>query len=481
MLYPNGTTTRPTVSSPFGPRTGGAFKFHYGADLIGYSTVRACGAGLVTFAGWMNNAAGNTVIIDYGGGVSEVHMHLKSFATSRGKRIAEGATVGVMGATGNATGNCDHLEIRVNGKSVEPLAYIASRLTAGASSWNYTGRPTADIQRLVGATPDGVHGPETDTKIKTWQAGNRLIADGIWGDLSDAVGFPIKVDGDPGIRTLAKLQHRIGAKIDGQDGPDTTRHLQAALGVAVDGQRGPTTITAWQTAVGATPDGQEGPETWRKTQEFLNAGKTFPKVGTVPTTPTIPVPAATPRTPVYPGAVRGWNVPLASARTEGQIVDRFIVHHQASTNDDEEYFKTKNSRSSCPTWQVKANGDVVELIPPDMRPSSTGSWNARSVAVETQNTSGDPDWGISDVSHEAIALLVVWSAKRFGFPIDRAHVIGHRETGAATACPGPSMNLDRIVARARDIADGDGDPIVHVEVPRAELEQMRDAVARWLT
>lgn len=282
MLFPNGTTTRPTVSSPFGPRTGGAFSFHYGADCVGYSTVRACGAGLVTFAGWMNDNAGNTVVIDYGGGVTEVHMHLKSFATSKGKRIAEGAAVGVMGATGNATGNCDHLEIRVNGKSVEPLAYIASRLTAGASSWNYTGRPTADIQRLVGATPDGVHGPETDAKIKTWQAGNRLIADGIWGDLSDAVGFPIKVDGDPGIRTFAKLQHRIGAKIDGQDGPDTTRHMQAALGVPVDGQRGPITVSAWQKAVGATVDGVEGPGTWSATQAFLNTGKPFPKVTAEP-------------------------------------------------------------------------------------------------------------------------------------------------------------------------------------------------------
>lgn len=138
MLWPNGTTTRPRVSSPFGPRPNvGAFSFHYGTDLTGYSTVRAAGAGKVTFAGWMNSAAGNTVLIDYGGGVTEVHMHLGSFAVRRGDRVDPGDPLGLMGRTGNASGNCDHFEIRINGKSVEPMAYTAARVTgtpAGGST-----------------------------------------------------------------------------------------------------------------------------------------------------------------------------------------------------------------------------------------------------------------------------------------------------------------------------------------------------------
>lgn len=138
MLWPNGTTTRPRVSSPFGPRPNvGAFSFHYGTDLTGYSTVRAAGAGKVTFAGWMNNAAGNTVLIDHGGGVTEVHMHLASFAVRRGDRVDPGDPLGPMGRTGNASGNCDHFEIRINGKSVDPMAYTAARVTgtpAGGST-----------------------------------------------------------------------------------------------------------------------------------------------------------------------------------------------------------------------------------------------------------------------------------------------------------------------------------------------------------
>lgn len=174
MLWPNGTTTRPRVSSPFGPRPNvGAFSFHYGTDLIGYSTVRAAGAGKVTFAGWMNSAAGNTVLIDHGGGVTEVHMHLASFAVKRGDRVDPGDPLGLMGRTGNASGNCDHFEIRINGKSVDPMAYTAARVTgtpAGGSTTNPS--PEEDdmsdrAEIMIEAMYSGIFGPANVIDPKT--------------------------------------------------------------------------------------------------------------------------------------------------------------------------------------------------------------------------------------------------------------------------------------------------------------------------
>src|SRR5690554_349144 len=129
MLWPNGSTTRPAISSPFGPRSGGAFSVHYGTDFTGFATIRAVAPGLVTFAGWMNDAAGNTVVIDHGGGVSSVYMHNASHTVSRGARVTEGQPIAVMGASGNATGPCCHLEVRLNGTSVDPVPYITARLT----------------------------------------------------------------------------------------------------------------------------------------------------------------------------------------------------------------------------------------------------------------------------------------------------------------------------------------------------------------
>lgn len=141
MLYPNGTKTRPAVTSPFGPRKGGAFSFHYGADLVGFTTICAIAAGKVTFAGWMNPAAGYTIIIDHGGGVTSLYMHNAAHHVRRGDRVTEGQHIAVMGRSGNASGNCNHLEIRTHGISVEPLAYIAARLPRTGSATSTTPKP----------------------------------------------------------------------------------------------------------------------------------------------------------------------------------------------------------------------------------------------------------------------------------------------------------------------------------------------------
>lgn len=55
---------------------------------------------------------------------------------------------------------------------------------------NPAGRNVADIQRIVGATPNGIWDATTDAKIKAWQAKNGLEADGIWGGTSDGWAFP---------------------------------------------------------------------------------------------------------------------------------------------------------------------------------------------------------------------------------------------------------------------------------------------------
>jgi lysozyme family protein len=334
---------------------------------------------------------------------------------------------------------------------------------------------------------DGKIGPQTITGLQRYlNSGGKFLV--------TAPGKLI-VDGDWGPATTMALQKALGVAQDGQIGPDTTTALQKKLGIPVDGDWGPQTTTGLQLWLGVTPDGEIGMETTRALQTALNAGKKFTQV-TIPAAPA-PAPAATPRPPVYPGAMRGWSVPLASDRAKGASIDWFIVHHQGSTNDDEGFFKTRNSRGSCPTWQVKTSGDVVEFIPPQMKPSSSGEANGRSVAVETQNTTMAPDWGISDASHEAIAQLVAWVSQQHsigGVPVnlilDRAHVFGDNEitlkTGIpvrATACPGPSMDIDRIVARARQIVaavpNPEPDPDT-VAVPRSKLQEFYDWLKKLL-
>lgn len=189
MLFPNGSPIQPNVSSPFGPRKGGAFSVHYGADLTGFTTIRAVAPGKVTFAGWMNAAAGNTIIIDHGNGVSSVYMHNASHKVSRGARVSEGDPIATMGATGNASGPCCHLEIRINGTSVDPLPYIATRVTrpAGASTAPHT--PTETDQE-DDEMSDGVFICETPIN-------RRDAKDGVHRWIVDApAGTKRNIDGD---------------------------------------------------------------------------------------------------------------------------------------------------------------------------------------------------------------------------------------------------------------------------------------------
>jgi hypothetical protein len=183
--------------------------------------------------------------------------------------------------------------------------------------------------------------------------------------------------------------------------------------------------------------------------------------------------------PIYPRAYKGLEAPLgflnngepALRNTKGTtpvdpIIDRFIIHHTATTVDQLDWFSYKNNRNVCPTFYLRTNGQVFELIRPQWKPATTGpEWNWRSVSVETLDATGSPTWEITDVQLEELAQMIAWLAEFDGkdidgvpvdFKIDRTHVISHREAlPGTTECPGPYIQerMDAIVARAKAIYD----------------------------
>jgi hypothetical protein len=106
------------VTSPYGPRDGSAISagvgpFHYGEDRNGDGNY-APEAGTVVFAGYAG-AFGNAILIRVGNVVWNLAHHKNLNGRARGQRVAEGAFLAPMGATGLAVGVHVHTERRVNG------------------------------------------------------------------------------------------------------------------------------------------------------------------------------------------------------------------------------------------------------------------------------------------------------------------------------------------------------------------------------
>lgn len=106
--------TRGTITQYF-------WQFHPGIDIandIGTPELAADG-GTVVWAGWGDY--GIYVEIDHGNGFHTVYGHMSKVLVSKGQTVAKGQLIGLMGATGRATGSHLHFEIRFEGVPQNPL------------------------------------------------------------------------------------------------------------------------------------------------------------------------------------------------------------------------------------------------------------------------------------------------------------------------------------------------------------------------
>ena len=98
------------------------WRAHLGVDYAAPSgtPVRSIGTGVVESAGNIGGY-GNAVVVKHHNGHSTVYAHLSQILVKRGQSVAQGQSIGKVGATGWATGPHLHFEFRVNGKHQDPL------------------------------------------------------------------------------------------------------------------------------------------------------------------------------------------------------------------------------------------------------------------------------------------------------------------------------------------------------------------------
>lgn len=150
----------------------------------------------------------------------------------------------------------------------------------------------------------------------------------------------------------------------------------------------------------------------------------------------------------------------------GQDVDLFIVHHAATTSDAALWGSyTSTARQLSSTYGMARNGDIYGIVGEEFKANTSASKaDYRAVTIEIVNSGGESGrpgnaeaWPISQRSFEQLARLIADVATRHRFPIDRAHVIGHREVtgkfgdGYGTRCPGEWLysRMDELCELAR--------------------------------
>ena len=111
------------------------WRAHLGVDYAAPTgtPVRSVGRGIVDVAG-AQGGFGNVVMVKHSGGQTTVYAHLSRILVKRGQAVSQGQTLGLVGATGWATGPHLHFEFRVNGQHKDPLTMARQSIAVSVSA-----------------------------------------------------------------------------------------------------------------------------------------------------------------------------------------------------------------------------------------------------------------------------------------------------------------------------------------------------------
>lgn len=101
---------------------------HTGTDIACSkgTPIKAVASGTIVFAE-KNGSYGNLIKIDHGNGVETWYAHCNELYGKVGQKVNAGDIIATVGSTGNSTGPHLHLEIRVNGNTINPQKYLYNK------------------------------------------------------------------------------------------------------------------------------------------------------------------------------------------------------------------------------------------------------------------------------------------------------------------------------------------------------------------
>ena len=114
-----------TISSRYGVSSKIRVSTHTGLDIAATTgtPIKVVADGTVTYAAY-SGSYGYLVKVDHGKGVETWYAHTSKMYVKAGQEVKAGDVIAAVGNTGNSTGPHLHLEVRINGKHVNPQKYL---------------------------------------------------------------------------------------------------------------------------------------------------------------------------------------------------------------------------------------------------------------------------------------------------------------------------------------------------------------------
>ncbi len=72
------------------------------------------------------NGAGNYVVVNVDAHARVIYCHLSAIGVVNGQAVTAGQVIGTLGSTGMSTGPHLHLEVQVDGRSIDPVRWLGS-------------------------------------------------------------------------------------------------------------------------------------------------------------------------------------------------------------------------------------------------------------------------------------------------------------------------------------------------------------------
>ncbi len=154
----------------------------------------------------------------------------------------------------------------------------------------------------------------------------------------------------------------------------------------------------------------------------------------------------------YPGAVwKGahWSNRSFSRRERTYNIHRIVIHvAEGSVPATVSWFRNPSADVSA-HYVIGRRGQVVQCVRHKDIAWHAGNWwyNTHSIGIEHGGYGSNPNTWTRRMYH-ASARVTAYACRRHNIPVDRKHVLAHRQI-VATRCPGRHFNFERYLRLVR--------------------------------